>query len=376
MALKQFMGFDLFGSGNNGTNPTNGAGITGTPLGWSAVVSGANVGVSGLAGDKLGSGGDLRNGLVAVKAASGSISAYIQSDYQINIKTNASFRHIIGFTFKEIGSQQPAANVSVCRLANYHILQLNTSGVFVLANGATGVVREFNREYYIELVLECIDPNPAAPNNVVNAKLYIDGTLAFTRSFGSYSPTVDTIQSYQLGIDSGSSDTRARRYVYGDVYIADMSGGAPYNDVLGPQKVLPVYADEVVSNDGWVPSSGSDPLAMISEADGRNDATFLTSPTADEALTLKCDFKTTSRSVVNGLRFFARSKRDAGAARSINTKLADAQGNQIGTSPTVALATAFADQEVLNAYPTDAASALSLKHATLDAATLTLRASA
>lgn len=376
MAILNFLGFDLFGSGNNGSEPTNLAGLPLALLGLRQLTSGsgAQAGVSGLAADRFGEGAELRNALVISKNTNTSVKCNLEFLTKVNWRTNVAYKYVFGFTFREAGSQNPATNTVMVSIDDgTGVLTISSGGVFQLGGTNTSVTREFNRDYYIELVFEC---NPAWGTGAqrVKTQLYIDGLLILDRVGFDFGDTTDRFASVTWGIHPSSSDNRARRWLFADMYWLDQTGDAPYNTILGPQKVLPVYATEAVA-DTWSPSTGTDSVAMINQADGRNDATYLVSPADATEASFKMNWNTNSRSVVNGVKLFARAQRDAGATRNLNVQLKDADGDVISTGGTgVALTTSWADYEGGKVLPSQVIQGPALKHEALLDAVVTLSA--
>ncbi len=374
MAILNFLGFDLFGSGNNGSEPTNLAGLPLTLLGLRQIVagSGAQAGVSGLAGDRLGEGAEQRNALVISKNTNTSVKSVLEFLQRPNWRTNVAYKYSFGFTFRENGSQNPATTVIAVSIDDgTGVVGLTAAGLFQLGGTNTTLTREFNRDYYIELVFEC---NPAWGAVKTKVSMIVDGVLLLERPGFDFGDTADRFASVTWGIHSNSSDNRARRWLFADMYWQDHTGDAPYNAPLGPQKVLPVYATEAVA-DTWTPSSGSDSVAMINQADGRNDATYLVSPADNTEASFKMNWNTNSRSVVNGVKLFTRAQRDAGATRSLSVQLKDEDGVVISTGGTnQALTTAWAEYEGGKVLPSQVIQGPALKHEALLNSVVTIAA--
>lgn len=375
MSIRNFLGFDLFGSANNGTEPTN---LAGLPLALLSLKqnssgSGAQCGVSGLPADRFGADAELRNALVISKNTNVSVKSNLEFLEKVNWRTNVAYKYVFGFTFREVGSQNPATNVVLVSIdEGTGVLTITSAGVFQLGGTNTSVTREFGRDYYIELVFEC---NPAwgTGSQRVKCQLYIDGLLILDRVGFDFGETTDRMASVTWGIHSSSSDNRARRWLFADMYWVDHTGDAPYNTLLGPQKVLPVYPIEAVA-DTWDPSIGTDSVAMINQADGRNDATYVSSPTNGDEGSYKMDWKTNSRSVVNGIKLFARGQRDAGAARTLSVQLKDSNGDVVSTGGTgLALGTTYADLAGGQVLPNSVLQGPKLSHAALADSVVTIQ---
>lgn len=386
MAVILMMNFDLVpgaftaGTGNvptdkNGIQPY----ITPYALAWQGYTPGwETFGVTGRAEDKFSWGG---NALVFYRGS----TAY-RPQMQINgtsrpMTSTAAFRYTMGFRFKisADGNAAAAQNGTTIILAgpSANLIQLDANSNLIFMNQAIpngGFTLARDREYYFEVMCEYNGSTPGA-NYTPTYTLWIDGTQVHQVANTSYTFSSTTYFNVGLGIwrSSTGSTSNVQRWLFGDIYMTDSTGEAPYNGRLGPQRVRAVFPDEVVEN-AWTNSEGSDPLALIGQANGRDDTKYIVSPDDAGEAKFRLNFPTNPRSIVNGLMFFSRAKREDGAPRNLQLSVAKADGSSLFDSTSVSLSGSFSDYLLGSWTPKTVAEAQNFKDTVLQNATFALKA--
>lgn len=352
MSLLSFFGFDNFGGALSGQGgafadfPASKAGIAGTPYEAQLPIVYGGVGQynsMGVPNDdrfRIGAGAERRNMLIA--ATGGTTSTYfalarVGSGVNYTIGGSNAFSITIGFNICDFSAAMPTGGYYAARfcraagsLANL-IEHIGGTNQYRLAN--TGPLYTFTpgQPTYLEFIVDM--PNPA--NNTFRCRAYVNGELWSTNPSISSLTAQTTELFFEIGVDRVMV---AGRFVgFSDIYLLDTTGEAPFNERLGPQIVLPYEATAVTAQD-WTLTGGTDPLAMLTD---NSDATYLTSPLGKASINVEADLKLTPGSQVNGVAFFTKVGRDAGAPRPITgaaTRVAD--GAAIGApvaSPTTAI---------------------------------------
>lgn len=346
MSLLSFFGFDNFGGALAGTAgqtaeyPASKAGIVGTPyeaaipITYGAAAVYNSMGVTNDDRWRIGAGTERRNTLIA--ATGGSTSSYfalakIGSGVLYPIGGTNAFSLTIGFNITDFSAAMPAGGYYAARfsraagsLANL-IEHIGGTNQYRLGNSGNLYTFTPGQPTYVEFVVDM----PTPSNNTFRCRAYVNGELWSTNvSFTSL--TAQTTELFfEIGIDRVFAANRLLGF--SDIYLLDGTGEAPFNDRLGPQVVLPYKATAVTTPD-WVLTGGTDPLTMLTD---NNDATFATSPVGKATINVDADMKLAPGSQVNGLAFFTKVGRDAGAPRAIAgsaTRIAD--GAPIGTTIT------------------------------------------
>lgn len=331
MSLLFFAGFDNFGGGLVGGAgfgndfPAKGAGLIGTPYETLIPITygGAtqpynSMGVPNDDRWRIGAGAERRNTLVS--ACGGASNTYyatakIGAGYPFTIGPGNYFSMTIGFNLTDFSGVMPTAGYYCCRfsrtagqLANLieHVAGTNN---YRLA-GSTGLYTFTpGQPVYLEFIVDV--PAPSSSTNTFRARAYVNGELFFTNpAFSGLTPST-TEFFFEIGMDRVLSTSR---YLgYSDIYVLDGTGEAPFNDRLGPQVILPFKPETVEATD-WTMTGGTDPKTILTDG---LDSTYLTSPVSKATISAVADLKLAPGSTVNGVAFFTRAGRDAGAPRVI-----------------------------------------------------------
>lgn len=351
MSLLSFFGFDNFGGALGGLTgqfvdfPASKAGIVGTPYEAQLPITYGGVGQynsMGVPNDgrfRIGAGAERRNMLIA--ACGGASSTYyalakVGSGISYTIGGSNAFSITIGFNICDFSAAMPAGGYYAARFSraagtlSNMIEHIGGSNQYRLANTGNLYTITPGQPTYLEFIVDM--PTPA--NNTFRCRAYVNGELWSTNNAFTSLTAQTTELFFEIGIDRVFS---ANRFIgFSDIYLLDATGEAPFNDRLGPQVVMP-YKATAVSAPEWTLTGGTDPLAVLTD---NSDATYLTSPLGKASINVDADLKLTPGSQVNGVAFFTKVGRDAGAPRPIAgaaTRVAD--GAAIGTpvtSPTAA----------------------------------------
>lgn len=354
MSLVAHYGFDNFGgvAWNGVANPTwpkIGAGLIGTPYEADLLITlGTNneastryntVGVSGQEAHKIGVGAERRNLLMICRDAvtATSYNSMVRLSAQRNITASTSYRRVTGFTFVDMSPVEPASAYNMIN----HRRGTSTSAVIVRrpngqwSLGSSTVAFERNRLYYIEVVEYMT--GVASGSGTIMMEIWIDGELAVpawayaTLPFGSV---------YASNIEAATANGMSQANILGvaDIYVTDEVGEAPMNGRLGPQIVLPMRPTAVRAPN-WEIVGAADAKTALSDD---SDATTVRSPLSKSSLEADFDLSLAPGSVVNGIAVFQRGKRDAGAPRSVSTKMVrTADQVQLVSGSPAALAAGF-----------------------------------
>lgn len=354
MSLVAHYGFDNFSgvAWNGAANPTwpkIGAGILGTPYEADLVITlGTNneastryntVGVSGQEAHKIGAGAERRNLLMICRdgVTATAYSSIVRLSGQRNITAAASYRRVTGFTFIDLSPVEPASAYNMIM----HRRGTSTSAVIVRrpngqwSIGSSTVAFERNRPYYIEIV-EWMTAVTSGSGTVM-MEVWIDGELAVPAwsysalPFGSvYATNIEVITSTNL--------SQANVLGVADIYVTDEVGEAPMNGRLGPQIVLPMRPTAVRAPD-WTVSGAADAQSALSDD---SDASSIRSPLGRSTFEADFNLNLSPGSVVNSIAVFQRGKRDAGAPRTVTTKMArTADQVVLANGQTVSLASSY-----------------------------------
>ncbi len=331
-----------------------------------------SIGVSGVAADKFANGA---NALVFFSRTAANQPAISWQAGTAPMSSTAAFRYAMGFRFKI-----PTGNVasmpflhtllSIPQMPN--LLQLTTTYVLALQGSTWDLTLTMGREYYFEVVID-FPTATGASTYAPTVMLYMDGVLI--RSITSYAISGVNNCTWRLGLVSTGTNTNQsyRRWMVGDIYSTNMTGDAPGNGRLGPQYCRLAPVDELVTNT-WTPSEGTDALALVTGANARNDAKYLTAPDDDGVTSYKLNFPTNAKSVVNGVFFFARARREAGQARGVIGRFSKGDDTLIAESALASVQTTFSDSLVLAYAPTTALEAANLRDNILQNAIFALKA--
>lgn len=362
MALRAFMGFELgrlgtvaTGSGTSGKYVSDLQsldhyrdyyGVAHLKVGTDTSSTFSCVGVTGDPADQLGSGANVRNGLLSARyqRGSGNRSLFELPSYKWFIHRNAeSYRYVLGFTFRidrrdtlntplhilhavyQAGAITTVPTVTAS--ANPTFGLRSSATVLSFGNFNSTFQPQYGQEYYAEIV---------SVSNAGSAQfwfeIYIDGELILTSTpesgVSDGVPLRWCIPSF--GWNSGADGVAAvQRVVTGDFVFIDHTGDAPYNDRIGPQMVLPFTPNNVISSE-WEPSSGEDPLELITGPDRFNDSNYVVSPYDDGALIVTADMPVSNNNVINGVELWVKATREGGANRDLLTTATNTQAEEIG----------------------------------------------
>ena len=384
MSVIAMMNFDLspvsFGTAYN--TPTNGSGIEPFvgPYNVSnqAATAGKEViGVTGREQDKMGG----TNSLVVWRDTTGfRPTLTIQPKNQPYLTGTDPFTYTVGFRFKNSSELSSTSfqngDTLLCIASINNVLSVTSAGLLTFLGGTTGVTLVFDKEYYFEVKMEWVGGATGA-NFYPVFSLYIDGLFIMSRNVTAFTPGASRIFNVQLGIYRASlgTTTHRSRWLFSDIYLTDGKGDAPYNGQLGPQRVKLIVPDEVVENDWTLTgATATDVIPYLTGAGGRNDTIYLTAPDDDGPATFRFNIPTTAKSVVNGLTFFARAKREDGASRPLLGSIKKADGTELNAVPASTLTTAFVPTLIGQYLPENAAQAANLKDGVLQSMEFTLKA--
>ncbi len=331
-----------------------------------------SLGVTGVAADKFANGA---NALVFFSRTPANAPAISWQAGTAPMSSSIAFRYSVGFRFK-IPTGNPTSlpflHVLLSTPQYPAILQFTTTYELSFMGTTLTFKPAFGQEYYFEVVIDYQNPSGASTYQPT-ASLYIDGVLI--RSGLTFAISGVNNCTWRLGLVSSgvNSNQIYRRWLVGDIYSTNMTGDAPGNNRLGPQYCRLAPVDELVANT-WTPSEGTDPLALVTGANARNDAKFLTAPDDDGATSYKLNFPTNAKSIVNGVFFFARARREAGQARGVVGRFTKGDDTLIAESALAPVQTTFSDSLVLAYAPTNAAEAANLRDNVLQNATFSLKA--
>lgn len=387
MSVQLMMGFDLI---PGGFLPTN---FTPTPLGNGiqpfvtaynlvAAASGQTtdgVGVTGRTQDTM---GDGRNALVIFR-----MNANVRPLLAFNagnarpLDPNAPYRYTFGFRWRasSVGTSPAALNGDAFfwGMGTASILGTTAGNRLTFMGATVTAISSLARDqdYYFEVLIEHDGDTKGGSTYSAMMTLFVDGEQVMQLPAPALPTNVVDKFSPSIGIyrASTTSTSNVQRWLFNDIYLTDGEGDAPFNRNLGPQRVKLIFPDEVVSNT-WGLSAGSDPLALIGQANGRDDTKFLTAPDDDTASSYRFGFPTNAKSVVNGIHIYARAKRDDGGSRPLVGSIATAGGTELNTLAPTVLTNTFADR-LIGAYaPKTAAEAINLRDAALQNMVISLKA--
>lgn len=345
MSILKFAGFDVFaGQANAGnTLPVHGAGIAGTPYATVFPLSVSNashlMGVSGLAAHKIGAGAKLRNGLVCYRPAGASTYALMTL---MNGETlgNGAWSRVFNFTIKDVSAANVDNTHSILTIGtgptvlNGYLFGVAANGTVIINGQAqTGVTLARNREYSVEVKLWRVGTEQA---QFYNLEVRLDGTVIRTLLISTITLTAPGYVT--LGINSNTNMTTARTLLFSDIVVSD-------GDYLGPQQVLPLVVDTVVSAGGWEKDGNADPATTLSDY---SDATLYNSPTDAGALAVKLKCAEDAAVAVKAAQFYVRSNRSADAGRGMQVRAENSAGTVIGGPALISNSTAFNDYKAFD----------------------------
>lgn len=381
MAVKAIIGFDVvpgaLGSTSSPYWPTLSAGLAHLVDLYGASVIGAStintVGVTGRLQDQFAHGA---NALVAISNRASAVAQVYLPGTAYPLSADVPWKYTVGFRFKidSLSAANPAGNATFFQFAGYAILRVSSTGTLLFMGMDLGALTR-GREYYFEMMMENEEPG-AGPGFTPKVSLWIDGEWAGKTDGPTIpGPTVGDIRMGCFG-RTGSTTNNVQRFLFGDMYINDVEGVAPYNGPLGPQRVKPLYPDEVVVNE-WALSTGADPLAIVGQANGTNTSTYLTSPPDSGETSYKFGIPTGELSIVNGITLLALAQRDAGDSRGLvgqihkgdDTLLAEGGPSDVGTA-------SYKYYSVAHLAPQSAVDANNLRHSVLQDAVFSLKGGA
>jgi len=330
------------------------------------------IGTTGRAQDKFAHGA---NALVMYSYSSAYTPNLAFSGAGKPMSVTAAFRYTIGFRIK-IDAGSPATMVGLVSLLTVNgtvCMTLGTDYKLSVMGAATTVTLVRGTEYYIELTFDY--PTPAASGNYTpNVSLAVDGIDVITRPGPTWSSALTFQWNLGFVTRAGSGATQSSvRILFGDFYMTDLAGDAPYNGRLGPQRVKAVYPDEVVDNT-WGMSEGSDPLALIGQGAANDDTKYITAPDDESGSTYHFGLPTNPRSLINGMVIYARAKREDAASRKLTVEVAKGDGTVLWSPAGTSLTTAFAHHPITQVMPATAADVVDLKDSVLQNATFSLKA--
>lgn len=345
MSILKFAGFDIFpGQADAGnTLPVNGAGIAGTPYATQfPYVTSANhlMGVSNLPQHKLGSGAKLRNGLVAYRPAGTSTQTLIALQSGA-VMGQGAWSRVFNFTVKDISPTDVNTALGILTVGtsttslSAYVFGINANrGVMVNGSAVPGVLWDRNREYAVEVKLWRAATDG---NNVINIQVKLDGVVLQTATMSPMQ--LGTAQLWvNLGMNSATNINSARTMVFGDIVVSD-------GDYLGPQQVLPLVVDTVVSAGGWEKDGNADPVTTLSDY---SDASLYNSPTDAGALAVKLKCGEDTAVAVKAAQFYVRSSRSADAGRGMQVRAEDSAGTVIGGPALISNTTTFGDYKAFD----------------------------
>lgn len=321
-------GFDLFGAANNAANdgPAQFAGLANNPAKPTTATAGTAgrtlIGVSTLPQYKLGKGAEQRQALTVWNSAAAVSDGATTVTFPIvpAVVTNSvGQRAVFGFRFK-----RQRLNVSPVPPNAWWPLFMINGGIAIGVNipngllyfGATTPTRNFvfieGQEYYIELEYE---RTLASSSNSVRLRMYIDG-----QQFGPDVMTNPvTFNSFAWQAPAGNY-TWNTVVSYGDVYIGD--------ELLGPQMVIS-RQPSVALESNWIPSEGTNGLALITGVNTNNDTKYISSPVsgvAEDRYRLDFDIPATYKAHASSL--YIRAKRDEASSRRVKIGVFNQQTNE------------------------------------------------
>jgi len=146
--------------------------------------------------------------------------------------------------------------------------------------GVSGVIFSVGVWSYIEIkyVIDDTDGGVWIRQNGVDVlrlgAYAVSPTTLDTRNGGT--TTVNRVTLGALWNDSNA----ARSFGYDDVYVVDQTGAAPYNDFLGPVRVLELTPDAAGASAQFTPSAGTNHEAVDEVPGHDGDTTYVESGTA------------------------------------------------------------------------------------------------
>ncbi|WJJ54983.1 hypothetical protein [Xanthomonas phage RTH11] len=384
MTVKLMMGFDLIPGAFAGSQfyPTPaGNGLQPFTLSHNITFTGSgtatdSVGVTGRVEDSM---ADGRPGIVCYRS-----TANYRPTFSLGLaatdrpmRSDLAYRYTVGFRWRAgEGSTATPLNgdalLSGMGLSNQ--ITVTTTWLVALYGTSTTARLVKGQEYYFEFTMEHNGVSSGS-TYIPTLTLRIDGELIMTRE-GPTMATNTTVQfAPMLGIfrASLSATANVQRWLFNDIYITDNQGDAPFNGPLGPQRVRLIHPDEVVANT-WNLSEGTNPLALIGQANGRDDTKFLTAPDDASLSSYHFGIPTNAKSIVNGIQLYARAKREDGASRPLQGVFAKDDGTVIAETAPVSLSTVFSDVMVGGYTPTNAAEAANLRDSVLQNMVISLKA--
>lgn len=336
MSILFFAGFDCFdtgvkgGSGVDKNDPID-VGIKDTPLAdWLTVNYGSSYptnamintsGVTGEEGYKVGSGKERRNTFIL---QAGRINNSVASA-RLNLKNLPSagvvgkeWIYRVGFNLTDFTTVADTAASG----AGIVYMMANGSGVnniIIRAKDAQGVYYSFNgtifarpvrgEPMHIELEFGMFAPTMASTFNV-SVRLYVNGD--YIGFFQPWSSSQSTVTQYSVIWNTLAQASATSQMTLGlsDIVVSDNLGpGGVDPGPLGPQLVLPVEISEV-SAPNWTVTGGT----AVEVLKDSSDATFITSPLASGKMDVALNMGLPVGADLNGLKLFARTRRDIGAA--------------------------------------------------------------
>lgn len=333
----------------------------------------SSMGVTGLAIDRFDNGA---NALVFFARTLDDVPA-IAWEWSTNpMNAQTPFRYTTGFRFKiPTGNPtgMPFAHTFLQATANLTtVLNITNAYLLMFVGASTGITLAIGKEYYFEVVIEHAGV-PSGSNYTPSMHLYIDGTFIMTRAVTTYTAPTTCYWRFSLTSAGAGATVSQRRFLLGDVYSTNNVGDAPYNGRLGPQRVKTFVPKEVVANT-WTPSTGTDPLALITGANARDDTKYLTAPDSDGVTSYKMNMPTADNSIVNGVFLMARAMRTDTAVRTMVGSLTSAGGTALGEGAPVTLTTTMTDRLLGSFVPTTAAQALNYRNSALQNAVFGIKA--
>lgn len=335
MSLQAFYSFDGVGSGVQGndgvaaTAPAHGVGLVGTRNAalttylYSKLQAQNAIGVTGLPQHQIGSGADKRNPIIIFRntpVLNITAGARLMLVENFNANTNRSWRVIAGFTYKDLTGQEPTlgyAMVSAWRnTSRMGLITRRNDGK--IAVGPVVMDIERNREYYIEVELFYDAPETPASANPVSANVYIDEQLIYTwdRSLGGLGTSGATV-GIEVGYPDHGSNPFPMYMAVGDIYVVNREGEPPYNERLGPQKVL--YKTAVAADAAdWTLQGAADVTTALTDG---QDTSYVQSPLGGATVNAMFDLNLHQGSILNGVQVVGRGSREVGATRAMTTSI-------------------------------------------------------
>lgn len=202
-----------------------------------------------------------------------------------------------------------------------------TTGGVVIASGATGMIS--SGWCYIEL-------QAVLSTTVGTVTIRINGAPILT--FNNLNNTADgttTINGCIVGVYDGTGNGFRGRL--DDIYMVDSAGPVPYNNFLGPSRVI-MRLPNANSSVAFMPSANTN-WQQVSESNLDGDDSFNSSTTPSTTDLFSANSLPTTTSSIFAVQVKAAVRKDDAGLRSIATALNSAATAAIGT--TVALSPTY-----------------------------------